>query len=140
MSPGFNPDVLNTLLKFYINTPKHKDGVEMKPFIDHNVMHIAGIEDKERREWWESQFKYMYSGRPRQRLPYEVYHWEKIYKIDHKTKPLDKRTRPFELPDVNPSKRRYDDHAPKYMPRKLRPEGREKGRNKINFYKTFYNT
>nr|CAD7450838.1 unnamed protein product [Timema bartmani] len=58
---------------------------------------------------------------------YEIYNWEKIYKIDHKTRPLDKRLRPFELPDANPFKRRYNDHTPEYMPKALRPAGKQKG-------------
>nr|CAD7459808.1 unnamed protein product [Timema tahoe] len=139
MEEGFNPDVLKTLLKLYLNVPRHREGVELKPYLHPSMRYIAEMKNLRPRIWWEKQFKHMYSNRPRHRLMYEIYNWEKIYKIDHKTRPLDKRLRPFELPDANPFKRRYNDHTPEYMPKALRPAGKQKGFYRQKFFKTYYN-
>nr|CAD7428229.1 unnamed protein product [Timema monikensis] len=136
---GFNPDVLKTLLKLYLNVPRHREGVELKPYLHPSMRYIADMKHTPPRVWWEKQFKHMYSNRPRHRLMYEIYDWEKIYKIDHKTRPLDKRLRPFELPDNNPFKRRYNDHTPEYMPKVLRPAGKRTGFFRQKFFKTYYN-
>nr|CAD7569775.1 unnamed protein product [Timema californicum] len=136
---GFNPDVLKSLLKLYLNVPKHREGVELKPYLDPSVRHIAEMKHIPPRVWWEKQFKHMYSNRPRHRLMYEIYPWERIYKINHKTRPLDKRLRPFELPDNNPFKRCYNDHTPEYMPKILRPAGKRTGFSRQKFFKTYYN-
>nr|CAD7593458.1 unnamed protein product [Timema genevievae] len=136
---SFNPDVLKTLLKLYLNVPRDREGVELKPYLHPSMRYIAEMKNLRPRIWWEKQFKHMYSNRPRHRLMYEIYNWEKIYKIDHKTRPLDKRLRPFELPDANPFKRRYNDHTPEYMPKALRPAGKQKGFYRQKFFKTYYN-
>lgn len=132
--PGFNDDVLKYLLKFYLNTPQVREGVEMKPYLDVAQKHIADIAEDKRREWLEVEFKHMYSNRPRHVLPYEVYQWERIYKIWHKTRPLEARRRPFELQNVHPMMRRYDEHVPQYIPKKLR----EIGKPKKKFEDTYY--
>lgn len=68
------------------------------------------------------------------RLP-EIYHWQKIYLIDHKTRPMDKKREPFER-GINLYTRRLDDHAPSYIPKRLRenPKKKKIGR----FAKTYY--
>jgi small subunit ribosomal protein S30 len=106
----------------------------MKPYLGDVEKHIADIAEGKRREWLEAEFKHMYSNRPRHVLPYETYQWEDIYKIRHKTRPFEARRRPFELRNVYPYQRRYDDHVTKYIPR----ASRETGKYKKKFEDTYY--
>lgn len=131
---GFNDDVVKTLLKFYLNVPKCREGVDMKPYLDKQERIVANIADTEKREWLEKQYKHMMANRPRHRQLYEVYHWEKIYKIDNNTRPLEPRRRPFEL-GINPWERKYDERSPSYIPKALRPGG---PKSKDKFYKSYY--
>lgn len=64
----------------------------------------------------------------------EIDHWEKIYKIDNKTRLLDKKRKKWEY-GIKTSNRRLDEHALVYIPKSLRPEG-PKSKNK--FRKTYY--
>lgn len=131
---GFNDDVLKTLLKFYGNTPEERLGVNMKPYLSDTEKHAADYDDPEKRIWLEREYKHIMSNRPRNIQPYEIYAWEKIYKIDHKTRPMDKRLRPFELFE-NPYKRTLDYRLPFYVPRAQRPDlPRYKGRYKKEFW------
>lgn len=130
---NLNEKVLKQLIQFYINQPTPRD-IELKPYLDKDKPYIADIEEEEKRIWLENIFKNLVSNRPRHRLPYEIYHWEKIYKIDHKTRPMEARRRPFEL-GINPYNRRLDEHAPVYIPRCLRPELKK---NKGRYAKTYY--
>ncbi|XP_017785719.1 PREDICTED: 28S ribosomal protein S30, mitochondrial [Nicrophorus vespilloides] len=124
---GFNDEVLKSLLKFYKNVPQERLGVNLRPYLAGEKI-IANYSDDDKRNWLEREYKYLVSNRPRFKLDYEVYHWEKIYKIDHKTRPIEARRRPFEL-FVDPWKRTLDDRQPNYIPRKLRPDlPRHKGR------------
>lgn len=131
---GFNDDVLKYLLNFYLNTPKVREGVEMKPYLGDVEKHIADISVDKRREWLEAEFKHMYSRRPWHILPYEIYQWERIYKIRHQTRPFEARKRPFELQNVRPYMRRYDEHVPRYIPKKFR----EVNKYKQKFEDTYY--
>lgn len=125
---GFNDDVLKILCKFYANVPQKRVGVELRPYLSDKEKLIADYEDNDKREWLEREYKFITSNRPRNMLPYEIYHWEKIYKIDHKMRPFDARRRPFEL-FINPWARKYDERSPRYIPRKHRPDlPRHKGR------------
>lgn len=130
---GFNDKLLKMIIALYFTAPQERVGVELRPYLKEGKHLIAHIDDPERREWLEDQFKYMYSCRPRDKLPYELYHWEKIYKVDHKTRPMDARRRPFEL-GINPYMRRYDEHVPDYIPKCLRPEEDKK----TKWAKTYY--
>uniref|UniRef100_A0AAG5D2G6 28S ribosomal protein S30, mitochondrial n=1 Tax=Anopheles atroparvus TaxID=41427 RepID=A0AAG5D2G6_ANOAO len=118
---GLNDDVLRHLIMFYINQPKNR-AVELKPYLCPKETRIADIEDENRRVFMEQAYKHIASNRPRHLLVPEVYQWEKIYKIDHKTRPMDPKRRPFELGE-NMYKRRMDEHALKYIPRAVRPGG-----------------
>lgn len=131
---GFNIDVLKNLLKFYNSVPKVREGVDMKPYLHKEEKSIALIENIEKREWLEPQYKHMMANRPRHLPLYEVYHWEKIYKIDHQTRVMEPRRRPFEL-GTNPWQRTYDDRSPSYIPKSLRPRG---PKSKPKFYNSFY--
>lgn len=118
---GLNDDVLKNLIRFYINQPKAREH-PMKPFLGVKEKKIADIADVKRRSWLEKIFKTIMSNRPRHRLVPEVYNWEKIYKIDHKTMPLVRKLRFFEL-GINPFARRLNEHQPEYIPRHLRARG-----------------
>ena len=63
---GLNEQVLQNLLKFYINAPEQRD-YNMKPYLDENVKFVANYEDDEKREWLEVHFKHLMSVRPRHR-------------------------------------------------------------------------
>ncbi|GLV44027.1 mitochondrial ribosomal protein S30 [Carabus blaptoides fortunei] len=131
---GFNDTVLKMLLQFYLNIPKSREDVDMKPYLDKQERIVANIVDTEKREWLENQYKHMMANRPRHRQMYELYHWEKIYKVDNDTRPLEPKRRPFEL-GINPWMRKYDERAPSYIPKALRPGG---PKSKDKFYKSYY--
>lgn len=131
---GFNDDVLKMLIKFYTNIPKERVGVEMRPYLSKEENVIAEYADDDKRQWLEREYKFITSNRPRHKLPYEVYHWEKIYKIDHKKRVMDPRRRPFEL-FINPWNRPYDERKPFYIPRKFRPDVKKHvGRNAKEYF------
>ena len=117
---GFNEDILKMLLKYYVNEPQDRLGVNYSPYLNDTVRISADYTDDDKRQWLEREYKFLMSNRPRFLPDYEVYHWEKIYKIDHNTRFMDKKLRPFELM-INPFKRRLDERQPQYIPRVLRP-------------------
>ena len=97
-------------------------------FVYYGVCTFSVFKDDEKREWLEREYKYLESNRPRHKELDEIYSWEKIYKIDHKTRFTEKRLRFFEL-FQQPHKRKLNDRLPKYIPRALRPDlPRHKGR------------
>lgn len=130
---GFNEEVLRHLIRFYRNTPKVRD-IDMQPYLDVEEKTVADIEDLKRREFLESTFKHIVANKPRHLLPPEIHDWERIYKIDNQTMPMDARRRFFEL-GINPWKRRMDEHAPAYIPKALRPGG---PKSKEKFEKTYW--
>ncbi|XP_050303863.1 28S ribosomal protein S30, mitochondrial [Anthonomus grandis grandis] len=118
---GFNDDLVKTLVKLYKNEPKERLGINLRPYLSQTEKLIADYEDDEKRKWLEKEYKYIVSNRPRFKEFDEIYSWEKIYKIDHKTRGMDKRRRFFEL-FQKPWRRTLDDRLPEYVPRCLRPE------------------
>lgn len=130
---GLNDDVLRNLIKFYINEPMARN-INMKPYLGLDEQKIADIDNTDRRLFLEEQYKHLCSDRPRHRPIPEVYHWEKIYKIDHNKKPLAPRRRFFEL-GLNPYRRTLDEHRPKYVPKCVRPGGKK---NRDKYEKTYY--
>lgn len=131
---GLNTDVLKMILKLYLNQPEERLGVNLRPYLNVNEKYAADYADDEKRRWLEKEFKFLTSNRPRSKLPPEVYDWEKIYKIFNKTRPMDKRTRPFEL-FVKPFNRPLDDVVKKYIPKSHRPHLPKKvGRYEKTFY------
>lgn len=64
---GLNEEVLKYLIKFYVNVPEERIGVDMKPYLGKSVKVIADIEHDEKRNWLEQQYKYLISNRPRHR-------------------------------------------------------------------------
>lgn len=65
----------------------------------------------------------------------EIYAWQKIYMIDHKTRPIDKKRDPWQF-GYKPTKRRLDDHLPLYVPKCLRANPKKKriGRRAKMYY------
>ncbi|XP_071449640.1 large ribosomal subunit protein mL65 [Hetaerina americana] len=120
---GLNEDVLKRLLKLYLNKPQER-ATEMKPYLS-DYHYVANIPDEKKRQWLETRIKHLYSLRPRHRSLPEIYNWEKIYKIDHETRQMEARRRPFEL-GVNPYRRRLDEHKSSYIPKKLREDKKKK--------------
>lgn len=125
---GFNDETLKNLIRFYANAPQERLGVNLRPYLSKEAQYSADYEDDDKRNWLEREYKFLVSNRPRFKLPYEIYAWEKIYKIDNKTRPMDKKLRPFEL-HQRVWDRRLDARQPNYIPRALRPHlPRHKGR------------
>ncbi|XP_061400054.1 large ribosomal subunit protein mL65 [Musca vetustissima] len=132
---GFNDQVLKHLIACYTKTPNvRRSNDELTPFLDKQYKRIADYPDAEKRTFLEQIFKHMCSNRPRHLPLPEIYMWEKIYKIDNKTRPLEAKRRFFEL-DINPWKRTLDQYDKEYIPKAERPEG-PKSKNK--FRKTYY--
>ncbi|XP_054286399.1 uncharacterized protein LOC129002546 [Macrosteles quadrilineatus] len=130
---GWNDQALEYLVQAYLNKPEAREGVDMKPYVDKDVPLVKDISHEERREWLHGRFRHLYSNRPRHRLAPEMYDWEEIYKVKFDARPFDAKRRFFEI-DVDPFKRRLDDHSKPYIPRKFRdPENYKK-----KFYDTFY--
>ncbi|KAL7305627.1 hypothetical protein TKK_0002355 [Trichogramma kaykai] len=123
---GFNDEVLKNLIKFYANVPQVREGVDMKPHLVKEKL-VANIEDPERRKWLDERYKHLLSNRPRHRLVPEIYDWQRIYMIDNKTRPLDKRRDWWQF-KKHVFRRRLDDHTPPYIPKKQRedPKSRKK--------------
>ncbi|XP_029668999.1 39S ribosomal protein S30, mitochondrial [Formica exsecta] len=132
---GLNEEVLKTLIKFYTNIPEERIGVDLKPYLGQSIKLIANIKGGEKRNWLEKQYKHLVCNRPRLRRIPEIYDWQKIYLIQHKTRPMDKKREPWEF-GIRIFKRRLDDHQPPYIPRCLRtnPKKRKIGR----WAKTYY--
>ncbi|CAK1581061.1 unnamed protein product [Parnassius mnemosyne] len=129
---GFNEEVLKMLVQLYLNAPEERDH-EMKPFLGKEEQIIADIEDDEKRRWLESRYKHLVSNRPKHYLMPEIYLWERIYKIKHNTRFFEAKRRFFER-DINPFKRRLDEHLPPYIPKVLRPYPRCRKKFENTYY------
>lgn len=131
---GLNDEVLLHLISFYMNVPRAREGVDLKPYLCTTETRVADILDPKRRVFMEETYKHIASNRPRHRPEPELYQWEKIYKVDNSTRPMEPKRRPFELGEQM-YKRRMDEHALKYIPRKVRPDG---PKSKPRFEATYY--
>ncbi|CAG9856704.1 unnamed protein product [Phyllotreta striolata] len=134
---GFNDEVLKNLLKFYLNRPESPLGINLTPYLSNEEKLCSDYEDDHKRKWLEDMFKFLMSNRPRHKLVYEIYAWEKIYKIDNKTRFMDKRLRPFEL-FQHPYQRRLDETCPRYIPKKFREDVKRVKGGSYRFEKTYY--
>ncbi|XP_037815353.1 28S ribosomal protein S30, mitochondrial [Lucilia sericata] len=131
---GFNDEVLKYLVSYYTNAPNvQRSAEELQPFLDSKYKRIVDYEDEEKREFLEKTFKHLVSNRPRHLALPEIYLWEKLYKIDNKTRPLEAKRRYFEL-FYNPWKRTLDQHQKEYISRKVRPEGPKSKKKWKNTY------
>lgn len=125
---GFNDDVVAKLVKFYANAPEERLGINMSPYLGDKERVISDYGDDDKRQWLEKEYKYLVSNIPRFKEAPEVYNWEKLYKVDHKTRMQERRSRFFEL-GINPYQRKLDERQPYYIPRAQRPHlPRGKGR------------
>lgn len=129
---GFNDEVIRHLVRFYLNEPKSRN-YDMKPYLGEDEKIVADIDHSERRIFLEEKFKRIFSNRPRTRLDPEIYLWEKIYKIDNKTRPIDPLRKFFELKQ-NPWKKHLNDQLPPYIPKCLRPGGPKSRKKYENTY------
>jgi small subunit ribosomal protein S30 len=129
---GLNEDVLKMLVQFYLNAPEKRE-YNMKPYLGKEEQVVADIEDDNKRCWLENIYKHIASNRPKHLLSPEIYLWEKIYKIEHNTRPIERKTRPFEF-GINPFKRRLNEHLPPYIPKALRPYPRSKKKFETTYY------
>ncbi|XP_036343987.1 39S ribosomal protein S30, mitochondrial-like [Rhagoletis pomonella] len=130
-----NEDVLRHLIRFYVNVPVvQRSENELHPYLGPDVKYVADYKNDEQRQFLERVFKNLMSNRPRHLPLPEIYLWEKIYKIDNKTRQMEAKRRFFEL-DINPWARKLDQHQKEYIPRALRPEG---PKSKKKWKPTFY--
>ncbi|XP_034943011.1 39S ribosomal protein S30, mitochondrial [Chelonus insularis] len=133
---GVNDDVLKHLIKFYVNVPEERVGVNLKPYVGETEQRIAHIQEDERRVWLEDTYKRLVSHRPRHKLMPEMYHWEWIYKFMFKTRPLDKKRTHWDY-GLNPFRRKLNEHLPRYIPKALRP-GKVIRSQRDKYAKTYY--
>lgn len=125
---GFNEEVVKILVKMYSNVPSERLGINLRPYLSQEEKVIADYKDDDKRKWLEREYKNLVSNRPRHKEIDEIYAWEKIYKIDHKTRFVEKRRRFFEL-FQKPQDKRLNERLPDYIPRAHRPDlPRNKGR------------
>ncbi|XP_033150249.1 28S ribosomal protein S30, mitochondrial [Drosophila busckii] len=132
----FNEQTLRQLFSFYANVPCVKrSSEELQPYVGGPTLRrAADYDNAEQREFLEHTFKHLASKRPRHLELPEVYMWEKLYKIDNKTRSMEARRRFFEL-DTNVWRRTLDQHDPEYVPRAVRVGGRK---NREGRYKKYY--
>ena len=126
---GLKDDVIKALCKMYMNVPKKPDSVNLKPFLG-DEKYVADYIDDDKRNWLEREYKTLMSNRPRKKLPDEMHHWEKIYKVDHNTRNMEPLLRFFEV-GKHIYTRQMDDRPPEYWPKKLRPHGNKRSPNTI---------
>ncbi|CAG0892767.1 unnamed protein product [Darwinula stevensoni] len=89
---GFNKTVLFNLLKLLIRSPKERVGVNLQPYLGAEKV-AANLSDDRYRNCIEEQYKHLSSNRPRHFDRPEIYPWEKIYKVDHNTRPVEPKIR-----------------------------------------------
>lgn len=132
---GFNDETLKHLISCYTKIPTvQRTPDELTPYLDKDIKRIADYTDEDKRTFLEEVFKHMSSNRPKHLELPEIYLWEKIYKIDNKTRGMEARRRFFEL-YINPWKRTMDQYDKVYIPKAERPEG---PKSKKKFKPTYY--
>lgn len=129
-----NDQVLEIMVKFYINEPTKRENVELDPYLGKTVKRIADIEEDERRVWLDSHYKHLMKNRPRHKLVPEMYHWQKFFLIDFHRRHI-KGARELMLARRT-LKRRLDDHLPRYIPKILRKDPKKKKVGR--WQKTYY--
>ncbi|KAK7068064.1 hypothetical protein SK128_004923 [Halocaridina rubra] len=113
---GFNPEVLSNIICMYL-----KKGTEREnptPYLaPYKYLAKFPAPEEYRDDFHRTLLQYIYSGRPRPTARPEIYNWEKIYKVDFKTRLYEPPRRFFE-PHFNqwhPGRRRFDDYKPPYI-------------------------
>ncbi|KAH8421486.1 hypothetical protein KR009_009693 [Drosophila setifemur] len=129
----FNDAALRKLIAFYANAPSvQRSGKELQPFVAQRAL---DYEDFEQRDFIDKTVKHLASKRPRHLELPETYLWEKLYKIDNKTRSMEAKRRFYDL-DINPWQRTLDQHEKEYVPKAVRPGGRKNREGR--FKKTYY--
>ncbi|XP_059478935.1 large ribosomal subunit protein mL65 [Neocloeon triangulifer] len=131
---GFNDEVLKTLVKFYMNEPRERKGVELTPYLHPEVPMVMKIENEDKRVFLEDLFKKICRNGKKTDPDPEYWNWEWIYKIKFKTRPHEARRRPFELWQ-NPWRTTFNETPPKYVPKALRKDPKDR---RQKFEKTYY--
>ncbi|XP_068210729.1 large ribosomal subunit protein mL65 [Palaemon carinicauda] len=130
---GFNVDVLANLVAMYMKKGIVRDNATpyLAPY--KYLAHHPACEEY-RQEFRDYLINHIVSGRPRKRLKPEVYLWEKIYKIDFKTRPYEPPRRFFEphFAQKNPGQRRLDDYITIFIPKALRKDRRVRRKPRLN--------
>ncbi|KAK8397227.1 hypothetical protein O3P69_004739 [Scylla paramamosain] len=122
---GLNMSLLTALIAMYL-----KRGVQNPdptPYLSFKYVsnHPASEEYRER---FHQYYLRLTSNRPLARERPEMYLWEKIYKVDFNTRPLETPRRFFEnyYKKEDPGKRPLNQHPPRYIPKSKRKEKRVK--------------
>lgn len=130
-----NPQVISNLLKFYSNSPKQRLGVNYTPYLSDEAKVAADYTDDDKSLWLEKNYKHYMANKGWHFEMEQVYAWEKIYKVDNKTRPMDKKLKMFELKMKKPQDRRLDERLAEYVPRFKRPDlPKHKGRYKKEYF------
>lgn len=128
---GLNTSLLASLLAMYLK--RGVPNADATPYLalKHVSQHPAR---EEYREEFHNTYLRLCSNRPRSRLKPEMYLWEKIYKVDHNTRPLDTPRRFFEdtYRKKDPGQRRLDDYSPVYIPKDKRIHKRIKFKPRLD--------
>ncbi|CAG7838182.1 unnamed protein product [Allacma fusca] len=115
-----NEVVLENLIKFYLNPPVPISSSKgnVTPFIQATLNDFPDLE----REFVFENLRDMYCMRniqPEKKPLPEIYDWEKIFKIRHKTMPMAARKRFFEFPFGFPGSNPYEEPFVLRNPRKV---------------------
>ncbi|EDV44712.1 uncharacterized protein Dana_GF19982 [Drosophila ananassae] len=129
---GFNDETLKQLLNFYGNVPKiQRTPKELQPFISSRLSEYT---NSDQCDFIDKKFKHLTSNRQRHLEIPEIFLWEKLYKIDNKTRPMEAKRRFFER-NINPWRRRLDEYDEEYVPKALRLRNERKNKAfKEKFY------
>ncbi|CAB3359209.1 Hypothetical predicted protein [Cloeon dipterum] len=131
---GLNMDVLKTLVKFYLNEPKERIGVNLTPYLDPETPMVSKIEEEDKRVFLENLFKKVSLNGKKHEPDPEYWNWEWIYKIKNKSRPQEARRRPFELWQ-DPWRLSFYELSRKYVPKARRKNPKS---NKEKWEKTYY--
>ncbi|XP_066983113.1 large ribosomal subunit protein mL65 [Macrobrachium rosenbergii] len=135
---GFNVDVLANLVAMYLKKGVTRD--DATPYLGpYKCLAHHPASEEYRQEFRDFLCNYVLSGRPRQIRKPEIYLWEKIYKIDFKTRPYEPPRRFFEphYAQKHPGQRRLDDYSAVYIPKALRKDKKVRTKPRINSEELF---
>ncbi|KAH8263976.1 hypothetical protein KR026_009978 [Drosophila bipectinata] len=129
---GFNDETFKQLLNFYANVPKlQRTMEELQPFVSSR---LSEFKNSDQSDFIDKRLKHLTSNRPRHLELPEIFLWEKLYKIDNKSRPMEAKRRFFER-NINPWRRRLNEYDEEFVPKPLRRNGgKNQAPNKIKFY------
>lgn len=130
---GFNSDVLATLVAMYMK--KGIDRENATPYLaPYKYLAYHPAPEEYRQDFQKYLQQHIFSGRPRHLKKPEMYLWEKIYKVDFKTRPYEPPRKFYEkhFAQRHPDKRRLDDYSPIYVPKPVRADKKIKFKPKLN--------